>query len=107
MSLKTCASCRPFFDHFLKGKDNELKTWPKVTVEVRERHSIGTFRAETEWPLARTHYTPLYLDADGAMQHKPAPVATSVGYDATPGGTDRAVSISSLINRSSSPATSS
>ena len=44
-----------FFDHFLKGEDNGLKTWPKVTVEVRERHSVGTFRAESEWPLAPLH----------------------------------------------------
>jgi predicted acyl esterase len=79
-----------FFDHFLKGEDNALKTWPKVTVEVRERHSVGTFRAETEWPLARTRYTPLYLNADGAMQIGPLRDAVSVSYDATPGGTDRA-----------------
>ena len=27
-----------FFDHFLKGADNELNTWPKVRLEVGERH---------------------------------------------------------------------
>ena len=46
-----------FFDHFLKGVDNDVKTWPKVTVEVRERNGVGKFRAENEWPLARTQYT--------------------------------------------------
>lgn len=80
-----------FFDHFLKGADNDLNTWPKVRLEVRERHSVGTFRAETEWPLARTQYTKLFLDAGGTLQYAPPRDAASVSYDATPGGTDRAV----------------
>ena len=37
---------RTFFDHFLKGIDNEVKDWPKVQVEVRDRNGVGTFRAE-------------------------------------------------------------
>ena len=62
-----------------------------MTVEVRERHSVGTFRAENEWPLARTQYTPLYLDAAGTMQREKVADAGTVSYDATPGGADRAV----------------
>jgi uncharacterized protein len=57
---------------------------------VRERHSVGTFRAEQEWPLARTQYTPLYLNAAGTMQREKVSEPATVSYDATPGGTDRA-----------------
>jgi predicted acyl esterase len=54
---------RQFFDRFLKGIDNEVKYWPKVHLEIRERSHVGNYRAESEWPLARTRYTPLFLDA--------------------------------------------
>ena len=54
---------RAFFDHVLKGADNEVKDWPKVLVEIRERNGVAKLRAESEWPLARTQYTKLYLDA--------------------------------------------
>lgn len=52
-----------FFDHFLKGLDTELASWPKVRLEVRTKYYIGATRFENEWPIARTQYTPLYLDA--------------------------------------------
>ena len=82
---------RTFFDHFLKGIDNEVKDWPKVLVEVRERNGIGTFRAEKEWPLARTQYTKLYLNAaHGTLQKEPAPEARSVSYNAACHDTDPA-----------------
>jgi len=54
---------RQFFDRFLKGIDNEVEHWPRVNVEIRERSQVGNYRAEREWPLARTKYTPLFLDA--------------------------------------------
>jgi predicted acyl esterase len=54
---------RQFFDRFLKGIDNEVKYWPKVNLEVRERSQVGNYRAENEWPLARTKYTKLFLGA--------------------------------------------
>lgn len=73
---------RAFFDRFLKGIDNEVKDWPKVRLEVRERAGVGTFRAENEWPLARTRYTRLYLDAAaGRMQREPVAAAASRSYD--------------------------
>ena len=54
---------RQFFDRFLKGIDNEVKYWPAVNLEVRERFNVGNYRPESEWPLARTQYTKLFLDA--------------------------------------------
>jgi predicted acyl esterase len=63
---------RLFFDRFLKGLDNEVKYWPRVILEVRERGFIGNFRAENEWPLSRTQYTPLYINAaNGTMSENP------------------------------------
>ncbi len=54
---------RQFFDKFLKGIDSEVDYWPPVTLEIRERFFVGNSRVESEWPLARTRYTELYLDA--------------------------------------------
>jgi uncharacterized protein len=54
---------RQFFNMFLKGIDNRVKEWPRVTLEVRERIYVGNIRTEQEWPLARTEYTRLFLDA--------------------------------------------
>ncbi|MCP3730007.1 CocE/NonD family hydrolase [Sphingomonas sp. MG17] len=75
-----------FFDRFLKGIPNEVDDWPKVRLEVREGIEVGEERAEAEWPLARTVYTPLYLDAAN-LSLDPAPVSTEsvVAYDAATG----------------------
>ena len=54
---------RLFFDRFLKGVENEVESWPKVRLEVRERFYQGEIRDESEWPLARTRFEKLYLDA--------------------------------------------
>jgi uncharacterized protein len=54
---------RLFFDRFLKGIENEVDSWPKVRLEVRERFYEGEIRDESEWPVARTRYEKLYLDA--------------------------------------------
>lgn len=54
---------RQFFDHFLRGIDNGWEERPPVTLNVR--HVDGTFdaRAEESWPIPRTNWTTLYLDA--------------------------------------------
>ena len=53
---------REFFNKFLKGIKSEVDYWPKVQLEIRERYYRGNYRGENEWPLARTQYTPLFLD---------------------------------------------
>ena len=73
-----------FFDRFLKDVPNEVDDWPKVRLEVRERIDVGEERAEQEWPLARTRYTPLYLDAStGSLKRDPISQASAIAYDAT------------------------
>lgn len=73
-----------FFDRFLKGNANEVDTWPKVRLEVRERIDVGEERAEEQWPLERTRYTSLHLDAaTGSLQLEPVETTSAISYDAT------------------------
>ncbi|MBL0419194.1 CocE/NonD family hydrolase [Ramlibacter sp. AW1] len=77
---------RAFFDHFLKGSSDEVLQWPRVNIEVREAHYQGRMRAETEWPLARTRYTRLYLDgASGTLQDTAPAQEAEARYDARQG----------------------
>lgn len=73
---------RRFFDHFLKGIDNDVPSWPRVNLEVRERAYVGTCRAEKEWPVARTQYRKLFLDAGrAAMSAEPVATESESRYD--------------------------
>jgi predicted acyl esterase len=76
------AKQRQFFDHFLQKRDTIVPAWPKVRIEVRDRANVGTFRDEQEWPLGRTQFRQLYLDAHTKTLCE-APVANSgtVQYD--------------------------
>ena len=71
-----------FFDHICKDIDNEVADWPAVNLEVREKFFTGPMKAENEYPIARTRYVPLYLDAaDGSMTAKAPSKEASVTYD--------------------------
>lgn len=73
---------RTFFDHFLKGTSDDVLQWPRVRIEVRERSGVGTWRDEQEWPLTRTRYERLYLDAStGRLEVDPVEAESSVVYD--------------------------
>lgn len=71
-----------WYDHFLKGKQNDVgkadpfKTKVRVFVmgngdERKDEHGHknhgGYWRNEAEWPLARTQYTNFYLQEDGRL----------------------------------------
>jgi predicted acyl esterase len=84
---------RAFFDHFLKGLDTELTSWPRVRIEYRDRPNSGPIRHEAEWPVGRTRYTEWFLDA-GSARLVAAPLAaectstydpTAAGFPATAG----------------------
>lgn len=64
---------RQFFDRFLKGINSEVRFWPKVNLEIRERFFVGNSRNENEWPLARTQYTKLFLNASERRLSKSPP----------------------------------
>jgi uncharacterized protein len=67
-----------WFDHWLRGKDNEVENDPPVEIFVmgggngrrtKEGRMFcgGHWRAESEWPLARTQYTRYFLSGDGSL----------------------------------------
>ena len=53
---------KKFFDHFLKGEKSGWENQPKVSLNIRRPGEQFELRAENEWPLARTNWTPYYLD---------------------------------------------
>ncbi len=80
---------RTFFDRFLKGTNNDVARWPKVRIEVRDRYYVGKPRNEHEWPLARTKYQKLFLDArSGSLKTAAVKTHAQASYDA-PGDESR------------------
>ncbi|MDH3229810.1 MAG: CocE/NonD family hydrolase [Alphaproteobacteria bacterium] len=70
-----------FFGHYLKGEDNGWDREAPVLLQVRH---IDRFeeRKESEWPIARTRWTRLYLDREsGTLADEPAPAAP-ISFDA-------------------------
>ena len=51
-----------FFDYWLKGIENGMLEVPRVRLAIRHGREV-VWRDENEWPLARTQWTPMYLDA--------------------------------------------
>ena len=74
-----------FFDHYLRGKPTAVSAWPKVRIEVRERHGVATERAENEWPLARTDYRALHLDTASGTLLEVHPAEAYLEQDAMTG----------------------
>jgi predicted acyl esterase len=76
-----------FFDHILRGEDNDWKDQPPVQLQVRH---VDRFvqRAENEWPIARTQWTRLYLDASdsGLKWGEPVAQGGAVEYEALGNG---------------------
>ena len=52
---------KKFFGHFLKGEDTGWDNQPPVLLNVRHPGEKFVLRDESEWPLARTQWTKLYL----------------------------------------------
>lgn len=52
-----------FFDYWLKGVKNEIMDTPRVRAAIRTGNGSYYVLNENEWPIARTKYTKLYLDA--------------------------------------------
>jgi predicted acyl esterase len=74
-----------FFDHFMRDRPTAVAAWPPVRIEVRERHGIAEERAENEWPLARTDYRRLHLDAVTEALNKGPAGEAETRYDAREG----------------------
>jgi uncharacterized protein len=75
-----------FFDHFLKQRATQVAAWPRVRLEIRERAGVAVERAEAEWPIARTEYRKLWLEAGSAtLSDEPAQAEQEIRYDAREG----------------------
>ena len=73
---------RQFFAHFLKGENSGWENQPKVSLNIRSPGEKFELRAENEWPLARTQWTPYYLDP-ASMEINPVSqtATTTLTYD--------------------------
>ncbi|KIW67242.1 hypothetical protein PV04_06507 [Phialophora macrospora] len=59
-----------FLDHFLKGLDNGWDKESPVLLNLRRPFSQEfELRKESTWPLARTNWTKIYLDAKDSSPH--------------------------------------
>ena len=71
-----------FFGYFLKGEKNGWERQPRVQLQVRHVDRFAE-RHESEWPLARTQWTKLYLHGKThRLATEPAGSASSVAFDA-------------------------
>jgi uncharacterized protein len=75
-----------FFGHFLKGQDTGWDRQPKVALNIRRPGENFALRAESEWPLARTQWTKLYLGPDGSLATKAPDRDATLTYDTTGDG---------------------
>lgn len=74
---------RRFFDRYLKGEQNGWENTPRVRLSVLNpggEDVVG--RVEEDFPIPRTQYKKLYLDADeSALEERPVSEESSVQYD--------------------------
>ncbi len=74
-----------FFQQFLFEQKTEVRAWPNVRVEVREKHGVQQERAEDAWPLPHTQYTRLYLNGSSQSMSIDACKESLVRYEAETG----------------------
>jgi predicted acyl esterase len=77
---------KAFFDHFLKGDENDWRDRPRVTLRVRTVDDGFVERFEDEWPIARTRWTRRYLDLEtGTLAERPPRAGAAASFDALEG----------------------
>jgi uncharacterized protein len=71
-----------FFNHFLKGEDNDWDKRRKVQLQVRHVERFEE-RFEDAWPIPRTHWTKLFLESERqTLSEDPPTVSADVSFDA-------------------------
>ena len=71
-----------FFDYWLKGEQNGWDRQPRVQLNVRHPGEKFVLRHENEWPIARTQWTRLYLDAANNSLTTSAPAEAGAAFKA-------------------------
>jgi uncharacterized protein len=77
-----------FFDRYLKDIRNGWELTPRVRLEIMDAYEYDyqVNRPEKEFPLARTQYKKLYLDAaKGSMSFDPGAKESKISYEAEKG----------------------
>lgn len=85
---KGIADLRLFFDRYLKDIHNGWELTPRVRIEVQDAYDYNyqVDRPETSFPLKRTEYKKLYLDAENhAMSFDPVERESSCAYESNTG----------------------
>jgi predicted acyl esterase len=76
---------RRFLDHFLRDLDTGITREPRVRLAIRRGGDEYCWRYEDEWPIARTRWTELYLDATHmSLTPSAATLSARVSFDADP-----------------------
>jgi predicted acyl esterase len=81
---KNLEDLKRFFDRYLKDVRNGWELTPRVRLEVMDAYEFDfqTNRPEKEFPLARTQYKKLYLDAaNKALSFEPVAKESKVSYE--------------------------
>ena len=85
-SAEARTSRKMFFDHFLKGMDDRILHVPRVRMEVRETLDRYTVRWEDDFPMPRTQYKKLYLDAsDKELKFEKPAKESKISYNSSDG----------------------
>jgi hypothetical protein len=77
-----------FFDRYLKDIHNGWEMTPRIRIDVMDagEYDFQVARPEKEFPLARTEYRKLFLDASKkSLSSTPSAKSSSVAYDAATG----------------------
>ncbi|RYC80092.1 hypothetical protein BFJ63_vAg17016 [Fusarium oxysporum f. sp. narcissi] len=82
-----------FFNRYLGGPNRHaaesVNFWPRVRLNVTEKHNAGTWRSENEYPIARTVGAIFYLSPNQELATAPSPAFSpgfsSVSYIANSG----------------------
>ncbi len=85
------AELNMFFDRYLKDIHNCWESTPRVRLEVQDAHDFlyAKNRPEASFPLKRTQYKKLYLDAaNNALSWEPLANESKVSYDGATGVTN-------------------
>jgi hypothetical protein len=78
-----------FFGHFLKDEDTGWHHQPRLLLQLQRIDGTFQERGESEWPLAQTRWTRLYLDAsERSLQEQPGQRPESTSYDPLTGNAE-------------------
>lgn len=78
-----------FLEQWLRGADTGILREPPVRLAIRHGGDEYEWRYEYEWPLARTRWTPYYLDAhDAALSSSRVDRPAQASYSAESGRPD-------------------